>query len=54
MPDRARLWELLMDRLIAGSPYFATFLISSVVVTRLFIPATFISTCDMGPCIRPV
>jgi arabinofuranan 3-O-arabinosyltransferase len=52
MPDRARIWELTKARLFAGRPYFATFLISSVVVSRWFIPGTFISTGDMGPWIR--
>jgi arabinofuranan 3-O-arabinosyltransferase len=52
MIDRARLLELTKDRLIAGRPYFATFLISSLVVSRWFVPGTFISTGDMGPWIR--
>jgi arabinofuranan 3-O-arabinosyltransferase len=48
----AHLWELLRARLVAGRPYFAAFLISSVVVSRWFVPGTFISTGDMGPWIR--
>ncbi len=48
----ARLWELTRHRLIAGRPYFAVFLISSVVVSRWFVPGTFISSGDMGSWIR--
>ena len=47
-----RLLELTRLRLIAGRPYFAVFLISSVIVSRWFVPGTFISTGDMGPWIR--
>jgi arabinofuranan 3-O-arabinosyltransferase len=52
MPELGRLWELTRARLIAGRPYFAVFLISSVVVSRWFVPGTFISTGDMGSWIR--
>ena len=52
MPSRERLLELTRLRLIAGRPYFAVFLISSVIVSRWFVPGTFISTGDMGPWIR--
>ena len=52
MIDRARLLQLTTARLLAGRPYFATFLISSVIVSRWFVPGTFISTGDMGPWIR--
>jgi arabinofuranan 3-O-arabinosyltransferase len=47
-----RLWEMTRARLKAGRPYFAVFLISSVVVSRWFVPGTFIATGDMGPWIR--
>ena len=52
MPDAGRLWELTRARLLAGRPYLVVFLISSVVVSRWFVPGTFISTGDMGAWIR--
>ena len=52
MPSREQLLDMTKARLISGRPYFATFLISSLVVSRWFIPGTFISTGDMGPWIR--
>jgi arabinofuranan 3-O-arabinosyltransferase len=42
----------LVHRLVPLRPYAASFLISSLIVSRWFIPGTFISTGDMGSFIR--
>jgi arabinofuranan 3-O-arabinosyltransferase len=42
----------LLHRLVPLRPYAASFLISSLIVSRWFVPGTFISTGDMGSFIR--
>ncbi len=52
MSDSPGRMAMLLHRLIPIRPYAAAFLISSLIVSRWFVPGTFISTGDMGSFIR--
>lgn len=47
-----RIGDRLLRALTTSRPYLIVFLISSVVVSRWFVPGTFIATGDMGPWLR--